>query len=140
MWNSGSHTSVTLRLVSVISSAGQAVWFDDVRVQPYWELATGDTEMTLTVLYQRPAVSSLKSAGSADNWIASESTVPLLGRVDIGGVPYVVDWEYESASVDASAGKKSNADLCSRNAGSDAALHLVGESGSGADRALDRDR
>ncbi|GGD79905.1 carbohydrate binding domain-containing protein [Paenibacillus nasutitermitis] len=105
LWNSGSTASIGLRTVSVTNST-DAIWFDDIRLNPVWKLHTGDTDMMLEVSNNRPAISQLKNTEKNWNWTPASTSLPLLDRVDVGGTPVTPDWLYQDAVVDTSQGKK----------------------------------
>jgi hypothetical protein len=87
-WNSGSATSVTLRLVTAGSLTG-SIWFDHVVLAPLadlnWDLATDDTEISISATDEGPVVTELRNPGANWNWTPEPALFPLMSEVGLGG-------------------------------------------------------
>lgn len=87
-WNSGSATSVTLRLVTAGTPTG-AIWFDHVVLAELsdlsWQIATDDTEISLAATDEGPVVSELRNPDADWNWTDQPTLFPLMDQVGLGG-------------------------------------------------------
>ena len=71
-----------------------------------WTLATADTRLVIGIgPDSRPYIYELSSLAGW-NWTANPSSLPLLGRVDVGGIQKTPDWTFRKAVVDKSDGIK----------------------------------
>ena len=68
---------------------------------PVWNLDTGDTQVTLTVVANRPAITQLEDTNPSVswNWAPSGIVLPLLSNVYVNGAQYSPSWRYKGATV-----------------------------------------
>ena len=71
-----------------------------------WTLDTSTTDLTLAILNNRPTIFTLKNPSQNWNWTATQTSLPLLGRVYIGATAYAPNWTYQDATVDTTSGTK----------------------------------
>ena len=75
---------------------------------PNWQLATDDTELTLAVVNNRPAIYALSNPNQKWNWTPTHTEFPLLAHVSVEGTngAFMPDWKFQDAAVDESNGRK----------------------------------
>ncbi|OCT15422.1 hypothetical protein A8709_15185 [Paenibacillus pectinilyticus] len=73
---------------------------------PTWNLNTTDTNLTLTLAGNQPAITQLKNPTQNWNWTPTTTIVPLMNRVTVGSTPYTLNWVYQDATVDTTSGTK----------------------------------
>ena len=71
---------------------------------PKWQLRTEDTELTISVSNNRPAIFELKNSRNGWNWIKGVSEMPLPEKVRAGNNTYVPNWKYKEAILNNSNG------------------------------------
>jgi hypothetical protein len=73
---------------------------------PTWNLNTADTQLTLTVVANRPAITRLEDTNPSVswNWAPSGMVLPLLSNVSVNGTQYTPSWTYQGATENASSG------------------------------------
>ncbi|MBB6670813.1 GH36 C-terminal domain-containing protein [Cohnella nanjingensis] len=125
-YNDSTGYSTNADLCSVYVSAGDAIYFivnnngdythDETGwnptiayvagTMPSWHLNTDDTNLTLTISGNRPAITQLKNPSQNWDWTPVTSVLPLLDRIYIGSTAYTPNWSYQGALVDTSSGTK----------------------------------
>jgi hypothetical protein len=80
---------------------------EPVRALTKWNLSTDDTRLTLGVdKDDRLAIYELSSPNVPWNWTAAPAPLPLLSRVDSGGVRYAPHWVYRDTNENVNDGRK----------------------------------
>jgi hypothetical protein len=73
---------------------------------PNWQLNTEDTQMTIAVTNNRPAIYELKNTKIGWNWMKGFSEMPFPEKVQIRSGIYQPDWKFKDAIVEKSNGTK----------------------------------
>ena len=73
---------------------------------PTWTLNTADTQLTLTVVANRPALIRLADTGPGVgwNWAPAGMVLPLPASVTVNGTAYTPSWTYQGATASSSNG------------------------------------
>ncbi len=104
-------------VVSLVLSLGAVGQSSAIFGQPStalsWHLATGDTEVQLSVQDGRPALGVLRSTATHRNWLSAPVLESLMKTAAVDGVAASLEWKFESGSLDA---KGEQLDLIYRNA------------------------
>jgi hypothetical protein len=102
--SSGTHT------IKIVKKDGSWASIDALKIYtsspPAWNLNTDDTNLTLAIISNRPAITQLKNSTQNWNWTPNTAVLPLINKVYIGGTAYTPNWTYQSAAVDTSVGTK----------------------------------
>jgi len=80
----------------------------DVKEASTWTLNTANTQLTLGIVGNRPAIIRLEDADTPWNWTPSSIVLPLLDKIYVNSsaTPSVPHWSYAGAAVDTSSGTK----------------------------------
>jgi len=73
---------------------------------PNWTLKTEDTQITIGVTNNHPAVYELRNSVNGWNWIRESSEMPFPVKVKIGNACCHPDWKYKVAKVEKSGGTR----------------------------------
>ncbi len=73
---------------------------------PNWTLKTEDTQITIGITNNHPAVYEIRNIRNGWNWIKEPSEMPFPEYVKIGSTTYRPDWKYQDAKVEEFNGTK----------------------------------